>query len=221
MPFIDMANVACGFHAGDPVVMQNTVSLARSHGVLIGAHPSYPDLQGFGRRSMQVPAEELMAMLHYQIAALEGIAKVQGAVVSYVKPHGALYNDMMKRPQIMQCVMQAIADYPTRLSLMIQATTAFERHLEEAGKLNVPLLFEAFADRRYQDDGSLTPRTEPGAVLDKTAMLAQAKRFIEDSTVITASNNKLSLKVDSLCVHGDNQEALEGVKAIRAMLGEP
>ena len=119
MPHIDMANIACGFHAGDPSVMANTLKLAKQHNVMIGAHPSYPDKQGFGRRSMNLSVAELTQCLHYQIAALDGMAKVQGLTLRYVKPHGALYNDMMTNQQLLTTVMGAVASYPANLKLMI------------------------------------------------------------------------------------------------------
>lgn len=128
MPHIDMANIACGFHGGDSDVMANTLALAKQHKVMIGAHPSYPDKQGFGRRSMVLTPQELSNCLHYQIAAIEGMARVQGLSLEYVKPHGALYNDMMVDETILTTVMQAVASYPSKLKLMILATANAEQH---------------------------------------------------------------------------------------------
>ena len=123
MPHIDQASIACGFHGGDPVTMRRTLALAARCGVAVGAHPSYPDLVGFGRRSMNLSAEEIIASLHYQVAALEGMALGQGLALSYVKPHGALYNDMMAKPEVRAAIMQALADYHRPLPLMLQATS--------------------------------------------------------------------------------------------------
>lgn len=146
MPLIDQANVACGFHAGDPVVMATTLGLAKLNQVEVGAHPGYPDLNGFGRRSMVMSENELYQSLHYQISAVAGMANAQGMTISYVKPHGALYNDMMKSDQIRATIMKAVADYPLPLSLMLQANEEHAQYAEQAGKLDLPLLFEAFAD---------------------------------------------------------------------------
>ena len=173
MPHIDQANIACGFHAGDPLVMLKTLELARDHGVMIGAHPGYDDLAGFGRRSINCKPEEVIALLLYQISALEGMAKSKGMRLEYVKPHGALYNDMMADPQVRRAVMQAVADHHTPPVLMLQATPQADEHRREAEVLGIRLWFEAFADRRYADSGTLLPRSQPGAVLDREQMLSQ------------------------------------------------
>lgn len=219
MPLIDMASIACGFHAGDPAVIAQAIQTASAHGVQLGAHPSYPDLQGFGRRSMAVPAPELRHMLHYQIAALEGMARVQGNSVTYVKPHGALYNDMMKDDGIFATVIEAIAQYPSALTLVIQALPEWQEYQRLASDHQVPLMFEAFADRRYQQDGRLTSRNTSGAVLNASEMIEQAKILVDEQSVITDQGKRLRVKADTLCVHGDTPDAVEGVKAIRTMLG--
>ncbi|GGO64663.1 5-oxoprolinase subunit PxpA [Bowmanella pacifica] len=216
MPFIDQANIACGFHAGDPDVMQHTLSLAKQHQVSIGAHPAYLDLQGFGRRSMHLSSQEIINLLHYQIGALSAMATVQGMQLSYVKPHGALYNDMMAKPAVFAAVVEAIASFPQQLKLMILATAEPEQYQTAAGQ--VELLFEAFADRRYQDNGHLTPRSQPDAVLDTEQTLQQVKLLAAEGTVITQSGRKLALNPDTLCVHGDNPHALAMVKQIRDLL---
>ncbi|MBS3797985.1 5-oxoprolinase subunit PxpA [Pseudoalteromonas sp. BDTF-M6] len=217
MAHIDLANIACGFHGGDPLVMQRTLALAKQHGVHIGAHPSYPDRQGFGRRSMVLSPTELIADLHYQIAALAGMAKVQGLQLEYVKPHGALYNDMMAKEQIFVCVLQAVAQYDPSLKLMILAGNNSENYRELADKQGVSLLFEAFADRRYTDAGTLMPRNQAGSVLTKTEMLVQVQQLVSDGTVQTDGGNTLALKADTLCVHGDNLEAVNAIIEIRAL----
>ncbi|WP_022944529.1 5-oxoprolinase subunit PxpA [Pseudoalteromonas ruthenica] len=217
MPHIDLANIACGFHGGDPQVMARTLALAKHHQVSIGAHPSYPDRQGFGRRSMALSADELCSDLHYQIAALEGMARVQGLTLRYVKPHGALYNDMMRDNAILATVMQAIADYPSELQLMLLATGQRQQHELMAQQHGLSLLFEAFADRRYTDQGTLTPRSQSGSVLDKQAMLEQVQLLVAEAKVITDSGQNLALNADTLCVHGDNLEAVNAIKEIRAL----
>ncbi|WP_372627978.1 5-oxoprolinase subunit PxpA [Arsukibacterium sp.] len=218
MPYIDQANIACGFHAGDPDVMQRTLQLAKQHNVTIGAHPAYPDLNGFGRRSMQCSHNEIINLLHYQIAALDGMAQCQGLNLSYVKPHGALYNDMMSKPAVWQAVVQAIASYHKPLKLMLLADNNRHTYQQQAAELKVALLFEAFADRRYTDEGKLTPRSQSGAVLHDAAVLAQVSELLNDGSVTTASGQRLALQADTLCVHGDNPAAVAQVAQIRQLL---
>lgn len=217
MPHIDMANIACGFHAGDSDVIADTLYLAKQHNVQIGAHPSYPDQQGFGRRSMALSAQELTNCLHYQIAALDGMAKVQGLTLSYVKPHGALYNDMMKNDHILQTVITAVAHYPSPLKLMLLATKDSAKHSLAANSLGVELILEAFADRQYTDEGHLVSRHLEGSVHDKPALLAQVKQLLSDGTVTTRSGSILNLKANSLCVHGDNAAGIALIKEIKSL----
>ncbi|CAM2977326.1 UPF0271 protein [Pseudoalteromonas atlantica] len=217
MPHIDMANIACGFHGGDPDVIADTLYLAKQHSVQIGAHPSYPDQQGFGRRSMALSAQELTNCLHYQIAALDGMAKVQGLTLSYVKPHGALYNDMMKNDHILQTVITAIAHYPAPLKLMLLATKDSAKHTFAANSLGVDLILEAFADRQYTDEGHLVSRHLDGSVHDKPALLAQVKQLLTDGCVTTRSGNTLNLNANSLCVHGDNAAGIALIKEIKSL----
>ena len=218
MPHIDQANIACGFHAGDPLTMRATLALAARHGVSIGAHPAYPDLVGFGRRSMDLSANELIAALHYQVAALEGMALSQGLELAYVKPHGALYNDMMAKPEVRAAILQALKSYHRPLALMLQATPAAPQHRMEADALGIRMLFEAFADRCYDDDGSLLSRRKPGAVHDRERMLAQVERLKGEGTVTTVGGKQLPLQADTLCVHGDNPEGVRAIRAIRALV---
>jgi UPF0271 protein len=218
MPHINQANIACGFHGGDPVTMRNTLALAAKHGVVIGAHPAYPDLVGFGRRPMNLSADEIIANLHYQVAALEGMAQSQGLTVAYVKPHGALYNDMMARTEVRKAIMQAIASYHRPLTLMLQATPQAAEHCAEADCFGVGLQFEAFADRCYDDDGKLLARSRPGAVHNRERMLAQVAQLQRDHTVTTVGGNVIALRADTLCVHGDNPEGVQAIQAIRALV---
>jgi UPF0271 protein len=218
MPFIDQANIACGFHGGDPLTLSRTLALAVQHGVDVGAHPAYPDLVGFGRRSLAMSADELRATLHYQIAALDGMAAVAGTQLTYVKPHGALYNDMMADAAVRAAVMEAVASYARSLPLMLQATADAEAHRAEAQALGLELLFEAFADRCYRDDGRLLSRREPGAVHDRDRMLAQVEQLVSTQTVTTVSGNTLALHVDTLCVHGDNEAGVGAIRDIRALV---
>jgi UPF0271 protein len=218
MPYLDQANVACGFHAGDPLTIEKTLRLASDHGVSIGAHPAYPDLVGFGRRSMALSADELRASLHYQIAALDGMAAIAGLVLDYVKPHGALYNDMMADDAVREIVMAAVANYHRPLRLMLQATADAPSHRREANKHGLGLWFEAFADRCYDDDGRLLSRRKPGAVHDRDAMLAQVRQLATDASVTTVSGTRLALEVDTLCVHGDNAAGVRAIGDIRELL---
>jgi UPF0271 protein len=221
MPHIHMANIACGFHAGGPEAMRRTLDLAARHGVAVGAHPSYPDRENFGRKSMRLSRQETIDMLHYQIAALEGMARNWQLRLNHVKPHGALYNDMMANDAVREAVLEAVASYATALPLVMQATPAQERHREEAAASGVTVLFEAFADRRYRDDGLLQPRGEPGAVLERDAMLAQVERLWRDGTVVCAGGATLELEVDTLCVHGDNLHGVQAIEDIRRLLAGP
>ncbi|MFC4260455.1 5-oxoprolinase subunit PxpA [Marinobacter lacisalsi] len=219
MPYIDMANVACGFHASDPSIMARTVSLALEHGVQIGAHPSYHDLAGFGRRSIQHTAEEIRGLIWYQLGALEGICQAHGTNVEYVKPHGALNNDMMQDQDTLKAVMEAVASYRQGLPLMIPATVHARAHESLADAVGLPLIFEAFADRAYDDNGRLVSRKQPGAVHeDPDTIIAQALTLASNGGLHSISGQWLTLKADSLCVHGDNVHALAATRAIRKAL---
>ncbi len=218
MPFIDQANIACGFHAGDPVVIKKTLLAAKRNNVVVGAHPSYPDITGFGRRSMKIPPIELIPLLQYQIAALTGMASNLGIEVAYVKPHGALYNDMMADGHIRSAVMEAIAECHQPLAFMLQATPDAETHREEAKAFGIDVLFEAFADRCYDDNGALLSRTKEGAVHSKEKMLEQVIQLQQQGTVTTVSGHSLTLQADSLCVHGDNLAGVQAIEEIRQLI---
>ncbi len=218
MPHIDQANIACGFHGGDPLVMEKTLALAKANGVMVGAHPAYPDLVGFGRRPMHCSAEEIGAFMHYQIAALEGMAKIQDMELAYVKPHGALYNDMMAHERVRLPILKAIADFHKPVRLMLQATPQAEVHRKEAGEYDIELWFEAFADRCYDDDGKLLSRSKPGAVHTREKMLDQVEQICREGTVTTVSGHTLELRPDTLCVHGDNEEGIAAIIEIRKII---
>ncbi|MEW6984538.1 5-oxoprolinase subunit PxpA [Colwelliaceae bacterium 6471] len=221
MPFIDYANIACGFHASDPLTMRKTVKLAKANNVGIGAHPGYADLIGFGRRSIAYPADELIAIIQYQIGALQALCENEDTCVSYVKPHGALYNDMMRDLNIFTLVCQAISALKYPLPLMIQAlpnTSAFKTIAEQYG---VPLWFEAFADRHYQDNGLLTPRSNANAVIEnEDEVLARCRLLIDKQQLLSENNQNIALQVDTLCVHGDNPQAVALVKQLRALIDD-
>ena len=219
MPLIDQANLACGFHAGDPLTMQRSVALAVAHGVSIGAHPAYPDLAGFGRRHLACSAEEVQALVLYQLGALQAFCQVAGVRVEYVKPHGALYHDMLGNDQTLQAVLRACARFRQGLPLMVQALPDNQREQHLADAAGVPLLFEAFADRAYLPDGRLAPRQQAGAVhLTAESILAQAIAISRQQTFADIHGQPLLLKADSLCVHGDNAESLAVLRRLRAQL---
>jgi 5-oxoprolinase (ATP-hydrolysing) subunit A len=214
MPFIDQANIACGFHAGNAWLASKVLDLAAKHSVMIGAHPSYPDRKNFGRKSMRLRSKELIAHLHYQIGGLDALAKGKGLELSYVKPHGALYNDMIVDADLRNTVMRAIASYSNELALMILSTSAYEEHQAEADKVGIKLLAEAFADRCYDDEGYLLSRDHADAVHDEPAMLAQVRQLVEKRSVSTRSGKELFLVVDSVCLHGDNPAAINAIARI-------
>ena len=221
MPLIDQANIACGFHASDPLTMQNTVKLAAEHNVAIGAHPAYPDLVGFGRRSMKVSGDELEAIIVYQIGALQAFCQQQQVELTYVKPHGALYNDMMKDTDIFSHVCRAVASVSSDLSLMIQALPKTQAYQEIAKQAGIHLLFEAFADRNYQANGFLVPRSEERAVLEnEQQIIDRCKYLLTKGALLDIEGNPLAMQVDTLCVHGDNKQALVLVSALRQLIDQ-
>ncbi|MBE02215.1 5-oxoprolinase subunit PxpA [Marinobacter lutaoensis] len=220
MPLIDQANIACGFHAGDPITMHRTVRLALKHGVILGAHPAYPDLQGFGRRSMAFQPEEITALIRYQVGALSHIAESEGGRVRYVKPHGALYNDMMRDDAILEAVLTALATAPSPLALMAMATADNAPLRQACERHGIELFLEAFADRAYDDQGFIVPRSQPGAVHQDPALIVrQASDLAAGRPIRTITGNWLTLEADTLCVHGDNAESVAAVEAIRQALG--
>ena len=219
MPFVDQANIACGFHASDPLIMSKTVALAKQHGVSVGAHPGFPDLVGFGRRRMDVAADELKALVQYQVGALQGICQAQGVTLDYVKPHGALYNQMASDNKTLAVVMQAVAEISPDLPLMVMAVPEREEIEALAKKHNVKVLFEAFADRLYTAEGRLTPRAQGNAVHRSVELIEeQVLALLKRGEVTTETGSVLAVKADSICVHGDNPHALDAVTRVRAMM---
>ncbi|MEL0629765.1 5-oxoprolinase subunit PxpA [Psychromonas aquatilis] len=221
MPFVDMANIACGMHASDPSVMLKTVRYAKQNKVQIGAHPGYPDLQGFGRRYIEMPVEELKAYVIYQLGALNGICQSEGVAISYVKPHGALYNAMMKKDEIYIALLEAIASYDINLPLMIMAVPDHLHYSKLAEQYGVKLIFEAFVDRAYLSNGRLTPRTLPGACHeDLEVICAQAMQLTADNSVTSIEGQEVKIKADTLCIHGDGKLAADIAKTLRAKITE-
>lgn len=218
MPYIDQASIACGRHAGNEAIMKRTLQLARHYQVAVGAHPSYDDREGFGRRSVACSEQQLNELITAQLADLNQLAASEGVVMRYVKPHGALYNDMMANTDIRQIILAAVAKFDQSLSVMMQATLDYEQHQYEADQWGVAVCFEAFADRAYADNGLLLARTQPNAVLSPKAMLEQVDRLCNTGAIKTVSGHSLKLKIDSLCVHGDNPAAVKTIAAIRERL---
>lgn len=216
MAYIDCANIACGFHAGDPDVMRRTIGYAVANDVRIGAHPGYPDLVGFGRRSLAVSAQEAENLLLYQIGALDGVCRAEGTRVRYVKPHGALYNDMAANHELLRATMRAVKAYDPALPLLVMSTadiTSVRALAEEEG---VTLWFEVFADRAYEPSGQLVSRREPGAVHhDEATIVAQAVTLAKGEALRARDGSVLHLAADTLCVHGDNESSVAAVRAIR------
>ena len=223
MPYIDMANIACGFHGSDALTIKKTVQLAVKHQVIIGAHPSYPDVENFGRQSMTLSSDELIAVIQYQVGALQALCHAENTLVTYVKPHGALYNDMMKNLAIFKDICRAIAQLNQRssqpLALMIQALKNTQPFEQIAKTQNITLYFEAFADRAYQDNGLLVPRSEAGAVLSSNAAVVErCQKLINKQPLLSINNQPLEFQLDALCVHGDTPNALAMLKALRATI---
>ena len=210
---VGSANVACGFHGGDPLVMTRTVKLALAAGVSIGAHPSFPDLQGFGRRAMQLPADELAAIVTYQVGALMGVARAQGARVSHVKPHGAMSNLACEDAAMATTIAQAVKALDPGLILLAPALS----QLALAGRaVGLRVADEVFADRAYTDEGNLVPRSQPGAVLASSAdCLAHVLRMLDSGGIVSASGKRLATPFHSICVHGDNAHAVATAAAVR------
>ncbi|MBP2630946.1 MAG: protein ybgL [Firmicutes bacterium] len=206
LSFITSANIACGFHAGDPSVMHKTVKLAIANGVAIGAHPGVPDLIGFGRREMVISAQEAYDMVVYQVGALYGFVKAEGAAMQHVKPHGSLYNMAARRPELAEAIAEAIYKVDPELTLFGLSHS----ELTKAGrKIGLKTAEEVFADRTYQKDGSLTPRKLANAMItDQDESIKQVLRMIKAGKVMTCQGEEVAIKADTVCIHGDSEHAL-------------
>jgi UPF0271 protein len=215
---VTSANIACGYHAGDPGIIHRTVELAIDKGVAIGAHPSLPDLQGFGRRPMQISAAEAYDMVLYQIGALGAFAAACGGRLAHVKPHGALYNMAAKDGKLARAIARAVKDFDPALVLFGLAGSELVHAGEQAG---LQTANEVFADRTYQSDGSLTPRSALGAMIpDVNASIAQVKRMVEEGKVRSLDGVDVTVRADTLCIHGDEPNAVEFARRIRKTLTE-
>jgi UPF0271 protein len=211
MPLLSSANVACGFHAGDPSILHTTVALAAEHGVAVGAHFSLPDLQGFGRREMKIAAQECYDLVLYQAGALAAFASAAGTRLHHVKAHGALYNMAAKDADLADAIARAAKD----LGVMLYAL-AGSAMIDAATRHGVRAVAEVFADRSYRSDGMLVPRNEPGALItDETAAVAQALMMVEQGKVRARSSAKVTVDAGTLCLHGDQPNAVRFARALR------
>lgn len=210
------ANLACGFHAGDPAVMRRTVAACVARGVSIGAHPSYADLQGFGRRAMQLPAAELENLVAYQVGALAGIAALEGGRVTHVKPHGALNNQACADAGIAAAIARAVKAVDPGLILLAPAASALLTAGRAAG---LAVVEEIFADRAYRDDGQLAPRGTPGAMVHgAAACAAHVQAMLAENALIALSGKRIPTAIGSICVHGDGAEAVAVARHLRQAL---
>lgn len=216
IPLITSANIACGFHAGDENVMNQTVNLAKENHVSIGAHPGFPDLKGFGRRKMDISPTEVYNLIVYQLGALEGFCKVHQTRINHVKPHGALYNMGAKNKAIAKAIAKAVYDFDSTIVLVGLSNSLL---ISEAQAIGLKTASEVFADRRYEDNGQLVSRKEPDAVItDSDEALKQVLKMVTENKVISRNGKEIDLETDTVCVHGDGKHALEFVEQIRKKL---
>ena len=214
---VTSANVACGFHAGDPSVIDRTVKGAAAKGVAVGAHPGYFDLRGFGRREMRLPASEVEADVLYQIGALQAFARAHGVALTHVKPHGALYNQAADDPELARAIARGVARVSGELVFVGLAGSQAMRHAAAAAGLRFAA--EAFADRAYDARGRLVPRSQPGSVIrDPEVAAAAALRLARDGVAVAIDGSEVAVEADTLCIHGDSPGALEMARAVRDAL---
>jgi UPF0271 protein len=205
LPYVTSVNVACGFHAGDPSTMDATVAAALERGVRVGAHPAFPDRENFGRVAMEMPPDAIENMVLYQVAALDGFVRSRGGSLAHVKPHGALYHRGSEFPDVARAIAQGVRRFDPGLILLGAAGSMLLEAGREAG---LPVAAEAFADRRYLPDGTLTPRNRPDALLtDPEEAAAQAVSLVRDHSAMASDGSRLSILADSICLHGDTPGA--------------
>ncbi|QRY31377.1 5-oxoprolinase subunit PxpA [Variovorax sp. PDNC026] len=216
LEIVSSANIACGFHAGDPVIMDRTVRMARQRGVDVGAHVGFPDLMGFGRRQMQIETRELVAYVLYQLSALEGMARTAGHRMTHMSFHGALGNMAAADAALAEPLVRAVADFDPSLTVSTSASRAIEDAAERCG-LRVRTTF--LADRACGDDGLLVPRKLPGAVIhERDAVLARVRQLLEEGTVTSSSGKKIPMRVHSILLHGDTPGAVDLARAVRGVV---
>jgi len=218
MPFVSSANIACGFHGGDPATIRGTVRLAVDHGVAIGAHPSLPDLQGFGRRVMRISPQDMYDLVVYQAGAVEAFARAAGARLHHVKCHGALYNMAANDEGLAEAMARAVRDLGG--GVMLYALSG-SKNFSIARAMGLRVAGEVFADRGYADDGTLAPRGTPGAMIEDAAVAAErAVAMVEKRVVTSLSGKSMPVSADTLCLHGDQPGAVAFAKAIRKAFAE-
>ena len=218
MPYINMANLACGFHASDPVEMHKSIQRCKEYQIEIGCHPSYPDLVGFGRREMKCSLEEIVSFILYQLGALSALCKSYDVPLTYLKPHGALYNSMMRDESIFKAIAKAISKFDPNIKLMILSSPNNQHYAQLAKKYHIELLYEVFADRAYTDEGFLVPRDEKNALLtQRKEVIKRAKKLMDKGFIKSINGKKLYLEADTLCVHGDNKSALKLIKSLHKL----
>ncbi|MEI6181917.1 MAG: 5-oxoprolinase subunit PxpA [Polynucleobacter sp.] len=216
LDYIDSTNIACGWHAGDPERMKNLVAAAIEKDVFIGAHPSLPDLMGFGRREMAITPNDAYNFVLYQAGALQAFIRAQGGILHHVKPHGAFYNQAAKDKGLALAIAQAVKDLGDGIILYGLASSCF---VEAAKEIGVPIWQEVFADRRYTSEGYLVPRTQPGALIEsEDQAAAQALQMVQKGEVLALDGRIVKVQADTLCIHGDSPTALDFVKKINALL---
>ena len=212
MPFIQAANIACGYHAGTVETMRAAVALCLQHGVAVGAHPSYYDPEFFGRREQDLPEQELYELVTQQLLLLNEVALSMGATLQHVKPHGALYNTAARDPLTALTIARAVRDFDQELILY---GLSGSHSIQAAAALGLETRSEAFADRSYEEDGSLTPRSQPGAVLDDPErVVAQVRQLLQEGKVMTRNGTSIPVQADTICIHGDGPHALDFARAI-------
>jgi 5-oxoprolinase (ATP-hydrolysing) subunit A len=218
MDIVSSINVACGFHAADASTIRKTIEIAAGKGVSVGAHPGYPDLQGFGRREMQLSAQEIFDLVLYQISALKGICEAFGLKLNHVKPHGALYNTAAKTAETAAAIVRAVKAVDANL-VFYGLSGSFL--ISEAEKAGLKTASEVFADRTYQGDGSLTPRNQPDALIETAdESCRQVLQMIREQSVTATNGEKVTLKAETVCVHGDGKNALEFARNVRSRIIE-
>lgn len=216
LPYVSSVNLACGFHAGDPHTLRKSVAAALAHGAAVGAHPGYPDLLGFGRRDMALTPDEVFDCVLYQVAAVKGVCEALGGRLHHVKPHGALYNRAARTSDIAAAVARAVVKLDAALILY---GLAGSRLITEAERVGLRAVGEAFADRRYQADGTLVPRSQAGALItDVDEAVAQARRIVHERSVAVGDGQAASVEAETLCLHGDGPHAVAFAQAVRRAL---
>ena len=216
IPLVTSANVACGYHASDPVVMSKTIAMAKEAGIQVGAHPGFPDLMGFGRRQMAVSPDEAYAYTLYQLGALDAFCRANGVKLQHVKPHGAMYNQAGKDYALAKAICEAIAAYDKELIVLALSGGELVRAAKDTG---LRVAKEVFADRAYEEDGSLVNRKKPGAMItDEDEAVARVVRMVKEQKVTAITGKDIDIQADSICVHGDGPKALAFVEKIRTAL---